>query len=110
MNLQKKIKKLKKQVKKLEEQWKQEQEQEALHKLNRAFCYESYFKGHLCKYEVGHEIFNAIESIHEKLSPYVIPYTISSIFAHKECKYQGRRIILNPLLDGNTIEMKVIFQ
>ena len=109
MNLQKKINKLKKQVKKLEEQYKRELEEEALDKLNRAFRYESFFQGHTCKYEVGYDIFHAIESLNKKLSPYVIPYSVSSIFAHKECKYQGRRIILNPLFDGTMIEMKVIF-
>ena len=110
MNLQKKIDKLKKQVKKLEEQYKREQEEAALDKLHRAFRYELPLNLQNCKYYVGYEIFNAIESLRKSLAPYVIPYAFSAFHAYKECKYMGRRVLLNPNLDGTTIEIVQVIQ
>ncbi len=106
MNLQKKIKKLKNQVKKLEEQYKREQEDAALDKLHEAFkiAHKHGFKN--CRYYVGYEIYNAIESLHKRLCDNIEAYTSMKIISLLSgIKYMGNNIILNPNLDGTMIEI-----
>lgn len=111
MKIEEKIRRLKLKIEKLEQQKRQEAEDAALDKLHEAFKIAHKYGLKDCRYYVGYEIYNAIESLNKRLCGNIEAFTSMKIMSLLSgIKYMGNSIILNPNLDGTMVEIVMVVE